>query len=308
MLKKLFVFFVVSVLVLCVGHAMADDEGMSEEEFLAGFNYQTGIVDLPNGVAFLDVPESFRYVGPDDAQRFLEEGWGNPDGSGSLGMLLPVETDLFGPEGWAVIITYQEDGFISDEDADQIDYDELLASMQESVVESNKQRLELGYEPIELIGWAEKPHYDAVAKKMYWAKELKFGADETHTLNYNVRILGRKGVLVMNAVSAMPQLAIIEQDVKQVLAFTEFKEGYRYAEFDPGVDKVAAYGLAALVGGKVAAKVGLFAKLGGLLLAFKKFIVIGLAAIGGFLAKVFKRRKIATEPEMPEVAPDETDI
>lgn len=82
--------------------------------------------------------------------------------------------------------------------------------------------------------------------------------------------------------------------MEQVLAFADFNEGFRYADFNSGVDKVATYGIAALIGGKVAAKVGLLAKLGGLLVAFKKIIIVGFLAVVGFFSKLFKRRK--TEP------------
>jgi uncharacterized membrane-anchored protein len=109
----------------------------------------------------------------------------------------------------------------------------------------------------------------------------------------------------MNAVSEITQLGLVEQSMQQVLAITEFKEGYQYGEFDPGVDTLAAYGLAALVGGKVAVKVGLLAKLGALLLAFKKFIIIGLAVIGGLLSRLFKKKKAAAESDVPAVTNDE---
>jgi uncharacterized membrane-anchored protein len=214
-------------------------------------------------------------------------------------MLLPVETDLFGPEGWAVVISYQEDGYVSDKDAADIDYDGLLASMQEATEKANEKRQEMGYEKLSLVGWARPPHYDSEAKKLYWAKELQAEGAEEATLNYNVRILGRKGVLVMNAVSGMSQLPQVEKRMDQVLAFSDFKDGYRYGDYQSGVDKVAAYGLAALIGGKIAAKAGLLAKLGGLLVAFKKIILIGLAAIGGFFTKLFKGRKVIADPPTP---------
>lgn len=271
------------------------------DDLLESLNFQMGTIDLPNGVAALDVPDTFRYIGPDDTKRFLEEGWGNPDASGTLGMLLPTETELFGEEGWGVVITYQEDGYVSDEDANEIDYKELLQSMQEASKEGNAEREKAGYQPVQLIGWAAPPRYDSQTKKLFWAKELKFGADEENTLNYNVRILGRKGVLVMNAVSGMKQLPQVEKSMQQVLAFTEFKQGHRYSDFDSGVDKVAGYGLATLIGGTVAAKAGLFAKLGALLLAFKKVIFVGLAAAGAFIVKLFRRRKeSAVSQEAPQ--------
>lgn len=300
MLKRLLVTIMTGLLVAAApvwaeekaGEANTESQTQAEdsaEAFLESLNFQTGVIALPNGVATLNVPETFRYLGPEDTQRFLEEGWGNPDGSSQIGMLAPTDVDLFDDGGWVVVISYREDGYVSDKDAGDIDYDELLESMQEGAEERNKQRAEMGYEPVTLVGWAAPPHYDSQAKKLYWAKELQFGENPDHTLNYNVRILGRKGVLVMNAVSAMDQLPNVQQRMEKVIAFAEFKDGHKYSEFDPGIDKVAAYGIAALIGGKVAAKVGILAKLGGLLLAFKKIFIIAFLAVAGFLAKLFRR-------------------
>ncbi len=269
----------------------ADQVSPTAKAFLDSLTYYEGTVDLPDGIAALEVPESFRYIGPEDSRRFLEEGWGNPNGSGQIGMLLPMDTDLFGDQGWAVVISYQEDGYVADKDAHKIDYDDLLESMQASAQAGNAARIEKGFEPVTLVGWAAPPLYDRQTKKLYWAKELQFGDTPHHTLNYNVRILGRRGVLVLNAVSGMEQLPLIQANMEQVIAFTNFKEGHRYGDFEPGVDQVAAYGLAALVGGKMATKAGLLAKLGGLLVAFKKVIFVAAIAVAGLLAKLFKRQK-----------------
>lgn len=263
----------------------------SAEAFLDSMKFQQGRVELPNGIATLDVPDAFRYIGPEDSKRFLEQGWGNPDGSDQIGMLLPTGVDPFGEAAWAVVMRYQADGYVSDKDAVKIDYQEMLQSMQDATLEHNKEREALGYPPVTLVGWAAKPHYDSSTKKLYWAKELKFGEDDNRTLNYNVRILGRQGVLVMNAVAGIAQLAMVQERMEQVNSFAEFNEGYRYSDFDPGVDKVAAYGVAALIGGKMATKAGLLAKMGGLLVASKKFIIIGFLTLAGLMSKLFKGRK-----------------
>lgn len=192
---------------------------------------------------------------------------------------------------WGVVVTYEEDGHVSDADADKIDYDDLLADMKESLAEENTQRRDAGYEAIQLVGWAAKPHYDPAARKLYWAKELKFGDAKDNTLNYNIRILGRKGVLVLNAVSGMQQLPEVERDMQQVLAFTNFTPGNRYEDFDASIDKVAAYGLGALVAGGIAAKTGLLAKLIALLVAFKKVLILGVVAVAAVVGKVLFGRK-----------------
>lgn len=260
-------------------------------QFEASLAFQQGEVKLPNGVATLQIPTGFRYLGPADAKRVLEEAWGNPSGEGTLGMIFPSDVPVIGESGWGVVITYEEDGHVADEDADKIDYNALLTDMKESIADENKERSDAGYEAIELVGWAAKPHYDKAARKLYWAKELKFGDAAHNTLNYNIRVLGRKGVLVLNAVSGMQELPKVEQDMQQVLAITNFTPGNRYEDFDGSVDKVAAYGLGALVAGGIAAKTGLLAKLLALLLAFKKVIILGAVAMAGVVGKVMFGRK-----------------
>jgi uncharacterized membrane-anchored protein len=272
----------------------ADDaaaRAQAAAEFEASLDFKRGTLLLPNGIATLEVPEGFRYVGPDDARRVLEEGWGNPDGHGTLGMLFPVDVGVVSAGGWGVVITYEEDGHVSDEDADRIDYDAMLASMRSAIAQENEARERAGYAPLELIGWAARPRYDKAAKKLYWAKALKFGDAATHTLNYNIRILGRKGVLVMNAVAGIEQMARVEQDMQQVLAFTNFVPGQRYADYDAATDKLAAYGLGALVAGGVAAKTGLLAKLVALAVAFKKLLIVGGLLLAALAARFLTTRR-----------------
>lgn len=271
--------------------AAADAEGMTAEQFEASLNYQQGKVALPGGKTELVVPKNFRYLGPEDAERVLVDAWGNPDGSGTLGMLFPADLGPTDEHGWGVVITYDDDGHVSDEDADAIDYTQMLADMQAGAEEENAQREAAGYAPVHLVGWAETPSYDTTSKKLYWAKELNFGGDDQNILNYNVRVLGRDGVLVLNAVANMDQLGMIRDRMQEVIAFSNFTAGNQYADFDPSTDKVAAYGLAALVGGTLAAKTGLLAKLMALLVAGKKFVIIFLIAIGAMLKPLFSRKR-----------------
>jgi len=144
---------------------------------------------------------------------------------------------------------------------------------------------------VHLVGWAKPPHYDPVTKKLHWARELEFGGSDgerARGLNYAIRILGRRGVLELNMVADMAQLQQIETAIPSVLQAVEFNPGHRYADFDSTTDRVAEYGLAALVLGGVAAKTGLLKGLFVGLLAAKKFVILGLLAVGGFLVKLFK--------------------
>lgn len=281
---------------LLAAFAVTAQEQITAEAFLASLDFKTGTITLPGDVATLKLPDGFYYLSPEDTESVLVTAWGNPPGNETLGMIVKGRDEVLAEESWAVVIGYEEDGYVSDEDADSIDYSELLDNMMASSRASNEARREAGYDEVELVGWATAPRYDKAAKKLYWAKELRFGSIPVNTLNYNVRILGRKGVLVLNLVATMPQLEEIETAVPTVLAMANFNPGYRYDEFDPSVDKVAAYGIAALIAGKVAAKAGLFAKLGVLVLALKKFWIFILIAVAALIMRLFRRGKSKESP------------
>ena len=250
---------------------------------------KTGDIELPNKVATLKVPDSFYYLNPQDTRKVLVDLWGNPPGGNdqTLGMLFPSNASPLDHDAWGVTIEYEEDGYVSDEDADDIDYDDLLADLKQETENASKQRVQQGYEAIELIGWAAKPYYDKNTHKLHWAKEIKFGDSEPHTLNYNIRVLGRKGVLVLNFIASMDQKALIDSRIDTVLALAEFNQGSQYADFDPSIDKVAAYGIGALVAGKVIAKTGLIAAA---LIFMKKFGIILLVGAGVLLRKLFGKK------------------
>jgi uncharacterized membrane-anchored protein len=270
------------------------DEPSDEQAAPEGpvFDYQTGNIVLPNKVATLHLAGNYRYLDPAETEKLLV-AWGNEPGSETQGAVVPNEIDPMSDDGWAVIVTYEDEGHIDDSDAAEIDYDDLLSDMKEGTEDNNAARKKAGYQAVHLIGWAEKPRYDAAAKKLYWAKELSFEGSPVHTLNYDVRVLGREGVLSMNAVASFSQLAQIRSDMRPLIEIAEFNQGHRYAEFNSRTDRMAEYGLGALIAGGVAAKLGLFGKLAALLLAFKKFIIVGLVAVGGFFARLFKKKDAA---------------
>jgi len=285
----------------------AESEYMSEEQFLDSLNFRSGKVVLGGNLATLNLPDNMVFLDGDDAERVLVQAWGNPpDEKPPLGMILPKGVSPLAEESWAVTVEYEESGYVSDEDAADIDYNDMLKDLQESAKEDNKWRAENGYEPVSIVGWASAPHYDAEGKKLHWAKEVQFGDSDEHTLNYNIRVLGRKGVLVLNFIAGMHQLPQIEQNVPAVLAMTDFNDGNRYADFNPDLDKVAAYGLGALIAGKAAAKVGLFAAA---LVLLKKLWILPVLLIGWVWRRITGKKSEAqpapVEPQVQQQAPVE---
>lgn len=288
---------ILMVLMSCAIFAQSNE--LSDDELFAiyekfkdsvenALHYEYGIVNLENDLATITVPAGFKFLNSEQSNYVLTDLWENPP-SEVLGLLFPEDTTPLSDNfSYAVEVTYSDEGYIADEDAEDIDYEELLDEMKADTDSENEFREENGYEPIELIGWASSPYYDAASKKLHWAKEIKFGESDIHTLNYNIRVLGRQGYLNLNAIGDMDALSQINYDLDAILTSVEFTEGNRYADFDASIDNVAAYGIGGLVAGKLLAKAGLFAGL----LKFWKVIALGaIGAFGIFRKKFFNKEE-----------------
>jgi uncharacterized membrane-anchored protein len=241
-------------------------------------SYQTGHLTLPGGIGELTVPAGYRYLDSAQSRRVLTTFWHNPRGI-SLGMLFPKDKGPLDDNSWAYVIQYDDMGYVKDDDADDIDYADLLADMQKDLEEENTEREKAGFEAVHLMGWGANPYYDKSQHTLHWAKVLRFGSSPDSTLNYNVRLLGRKGVLVLNAVAAPAQLAEIKASIPDLLANVSFAKGQQYTDYNAGIDEVAAYTIGGLVAGKVLAKVGFFA-------IILKFWKLGILALGGVWAAI----------------------
>lgn len=275
------------------GMALAQDNGGDAQvkQLVSSLHFREGDIALPKADAHLNLGTQFRFLDTPDARKVLENLWGNPPDDSVLGMVVPASVPLDDEHSWAVVLTESDDGHVADEDAASTDYPKLLKQMQEATEDENAERTKAGYSALHLVGWAEPPHYDSANKKLYWARELSSDGASRHSLNYDIRVLGREGYLSMNAVAGMNDVAAVKAGMQELLPMVEFDAGKRYADYDAKTDKLAAYGIAALIGGGIAAKAGLFAKLGVLLLAGKKFVILGLAALAALVRKLFGKGK-----------------
>lgn len=281
-----------AIALVAPGLALAQDnnEDAQAAQLVSSLHFRQGDVALAQADAHLNLGSQFRFLDTPDARKVLEDLWGNPPDDSVLGMVVPASVPLDSEHSWAVVLTESDDGHVSDEDAAETDYPKLLKQMQEETEDANAERTKSGYPALHLVGWAEPPHYDSANKKLYWARELSADGADQHSLNYDIRVLGRSGYLSMNAVAGMNDVAAVKAGMQELLPMVDFDPGKRYADYDAKTDKLAAYGVAALIGGGIAAKAGLFAKLGALLLAGKKLVVLLLAAIAGVWRKFFGKK------------------
>lgn len=270
--------------------------------------YQTGIITLSNNLAKLKIPAGFKYINPEQSNQVLTELWGNPPSEGIYGIILPEKMKITDENAYAFVVEWDEMGYVKDDDADEINYDDLLKDMKEDMESENEERKKEGYPAIQIVGWASKPFYDKNRKILHWAKELKFEGGSENTLNYNIRILGRKGVLVLNAVAGMAEFPLVNKDINKVLDIVEFTDGNKYADFNPSADKIAAVGIGGLVAGKVLAKLGILgvlAKFFAPLLKFGKLLIVAVGAGLSAIWRFFTGKKEEEGEVLKEINPEE---
>lgn len=238
--------------------------------------------------AVLKLPAGHFFVAEPHASKVLQV-MGNPGNNPRLqGLIFPEKGD------WFMTVQFEKAGYVKDDDARDWNADDLLKSYREGTEEANKEREKNGDRGIEVLGWAEKPAYDSASHRLVWAmssREKGAGANEPQGVNYNTYALGRDGYFSMNLVTALKNLDADKPAARTLLSALEFNQGKRYSDFSASTDKVAEYGLTALVAGVAAKKLGLFALALAFFAKFAKLGALAVFAFGGVALKFFKRGK-----------------
>jgi uncharacterized membrane-anchored protein len=230
-------------------------------------------------VAQFSLGGDLRYLDPSSTSRFLELN-GNPPRDNQY-TIAPRSLD------WFAIFLFDPSGHVRDDE--QLDPDELLKTLRQQNEDGIAERRRLHLPILRLDGWAVTPHYDLQTRRLEWGTRLVDEADGTVTTNYTIRILGRSGVMSGILVSSPEDLNSNIQQFHTALRGFSFLQGQSYTEFRQG-DRVAEYGLAALVVGGAAAA----AASSGIMKGLGKFLGLGaialFAAIGGFFKRLFGKK------------------
>lgn len=277
---------------LCLGlaagaaDAPAEDPAWTEAKAAA----KTGPTDIAiAGQATLHLPADRVFIPQPQAGKLLR-AMGNPGEHEELsGLIFPR-----GEGEWFATLRYIASGYVKDGDAKEWKADDLLASYKEGTEASNEERKKMGAAALEITGWAEPPAYEATTHRLVWAmssREVGAPADAAQGVNYNTYALGREGYLSLNFVTGLKDLAGQKPEAQALLGALEFDTGKRYEDFNEATDRVAEYGLAALVLGAGAKKLGLVAVILAFLAKFAKVFFIAAIGIGAVVTKVLRRRK-----------------
>jgi uncharacterized membrane-anchored protein len=239
--------------------------------------------------AAIKLPERFGFIPQKEAAAFMQL-MGNRTGAEFMGLIVPLTREESGQ--WFISLNYDPAGYIKDDDAKHWDADKLLQNLKDGTEASNADRARAGIPALVVTRWIQPPSYEPGSHRLMWSAEArrKDGGDRDPTINYNTYVLGREGYISLNLVTSESHIAQDKADAGQLLAAVDFKSGKGYGDFNSSTDKVAAYGLAALVAGVAAKKLGLLALFGVTILKFAKVIAIAVAAFGAGVMRWFKAR------------------
>jgi uncharacterized membrane-anchored protein len=266
-------------LLACVFSAIATaQEPQQQQQPQVKIDWQKGpTVGQLGDIAEIKVPQGYLFAGKDGAVKVLQLTHNIPSGR-ELGVLVPA-----GDASWFMMFEFDDTGYVKDDDKDKLDADAILKNIQEATDASNEERQKHGWKALHVSGWETPPYYDPLTHNLTWSMRVK--SDDPNDLgdvNHRIRLLGRRGTMNVDLVATPSEYAASVSDFNSLISGFSYAQGSRYSDFRPG-DKVAKYGLAALIAGGAGAvllKTGLLAK-------FWKLIVVGIAALGGFIKKIF---------------------
>lgn len=238
-------------------------------------------------VAQIDLPRGFVYMGPQATQKFLELNQNPVDGS-ELGLVAPDPEANKGGGDWFIVFEFDPIGYVPDKEQKDLNAETttaILDTLRKGTEAGNQERQQRGWPTINIVGWERPPFYDPSTHNLVWATRLSSvrNGKTGYTVNYFMRILGRRGVLSANLVVDPDKLQSVIPTLDQLVKAISFKKGESYGEMRAG-DKIAEYGLIGLITGggvAVALKTGILTK-------FLKPILIGIVAAVAAVGKAFK--------------------
>ncbi len=241
----------------------------------------------------LNIPADYLFIPKNEASAFMKAN-GNTIGSEFVGLIISKVDDL----RWFITVNFIKSGYLRDGDAKKWTADDLLKSLKEGNDEANKERIASGFSPLEIVGWIETPKYDVSSHQLVWSMLAKDKDSSSEpVVNYNTYVLGRDGYFKLDLVTPNSSIAQDKFIAHNILVSLNYNEGKRYQDFSEGRDRVAEYGLAALITGVATKKLGLLALAGAFLIKMWKLIILLPVIFWGMIKKLFKGNSPAEKIE-----------
>jgi len=237
--------------------------------------------------ATLDITSDEAFI-PSAAANRIMAAYGNQSSPNRYGLVVSKNDKTT----WMVDVNWIKEGYVRDGDAKDWKPDALLESLKEGTEQDNTTRIARGLPALDVIGWVQQPAYDAATHRLVWSLSLRdhgSSANQPQTINYNTYALGREGYFSLDLITGADTIASDKQVARNLLASLNYLPGKRYQDFKSSTDKVAAYGLAALIGVVAVKKLGLLAMLGVFFLKIWKLAAVAVAAAAASFRRFFRR-------------------
>ena len=211
--------------------------------------------------AVLQLPADHFFIPKSESTRIMRALGNTVSEKSFVGLIVGTKP----ADQWIVVTQYIKEGYIKDDDAKDWNADELLQNIKDGTAQANKDRVARGFDELEVGGWVEKPAYDATTHRLVWSLLAKTKGEPDSVdqgVNYNTYALGRDGYFSLNLLTSSSRVGADKGVARALLAALTYNTGKGYEDFNASTDHIAEYGIAALIGGVVAKKLGLLALIG----------------------------------------------
>jgi len=241
-------------------------------------------VSIPNSNSSVIIPDGFLFLESYDANQLMRE-IGN-SGMDISGLVMPSSEDA----DWFVYFKFNDLGYFKMGDVqEELEDIDILEEIKKNTEEQNKKRISSGFSSIDVIGYVEKLYLNKSNQTLNFSIEsIQEGLS---MVEHRSLYFGRKGLLLSGFVCSKEKYENIKNASYPIRSTVNFDNNYRYADFNPDIDKYAAVGIGTVLVGRQVAKSGWFTKLvKSLGKAIWAFIVGIFAAIWGFIKKIFGKK------------------
>lgn len=281
-------FLLISNSIICA-HELPDERFM--RKFEADLEYKYGFIDICDNKAVLKLSEGYRYLEGNNAKNVLEIVWGMQSSKQMAGLILPPGIGPFSQDAWGFVVSFDESGHIQDTDSITLNKDILISKLRLDQETENKERQDKGHQTIQIVDWEMAPMYHIKSHTLSWALEYDFSNEIQHIVIFNIKKLGRTGILTLNAIIGKNVYESSRNSLIDALSFSEFNKDYKYDDFDKNGDPVSKSTLSDIVTGQEKNELSFRQRLIERILSARRFIILIIFASVYLLIRHLRNKK-----------------
>lgn len=242
-------------------------------------------VTISNANVGFNLPEDYFFLQAADATALMRE-------IGNLSvdidaLVVPADEDA----NWFIYFKFSDLGYFKMEEVkEELEDIDLIGEIRKNTELNNQKRAKAGFSTIEVIGYAEKLSLNTSRQTLDFAIESV--QEGQRFIERRSIMFGRKGLLLCSFVCSKERYFNVQATSNNMFASILFHNNYRYADFNPGIDKYAVVGIGTVLVGREITRSGWLSRtlkiLGKAIWAF----IIGIfAVIWALLKRLFRKKE-----------------